>query len=136
MESPVNSGKVFKLQNTCNSCGVIAAFNLDEEEKRVVGTISPKDVSGLVGEEFAVYEHFSKELKILKANESFTLELENSNEYRLYILVPLMDGCAMIGRIDKFISPATYRYTKAGVADLKEDGPYAYVRNYKLMFTE
>ena len=131
--NPTVSGQIFKLQNTCNGCGVLAVFNLDEEEKSVSGTISPADVVGLAGEEFAVYEHFSKELRIMKANETFELQLENADEYKLYVIVPLQGGSGMIGRTDKFISPATYSYTKSGVAELVEEGPYAYVDNYKLV---
>ena len=131
--NPTNSGKIFKLQNTSNGCGIVAAFNLDEEEKTVRGTISPKDVDGLLGEEFAVYEHFSKEMKIVKADECFELQLADANEYKLYVIVPLKNGCGMIGRTDKFISPASYTYTRSGVAELVEDGPYAYIENYKLI---
>ena len=47
---PVNSGKIFKLQNTCNGCGVLAAFHLGGENVPVAGTISPRDVEGLVEE--------------------------------------------------------------------------------------
>lgn len=130
---PVHSGRIFKLQNTCNGCGILAVFNLDEEEKAVTGTISPKDVEGLAGEEFAVYEHFTRELRILKAEENFALQLENSDDYKLYVIVPLNNGCGMIGRTDKFISPATVRYNSAGVAELIEEGPYAYVENRKLV---
>jgi len=132
-ENPMNSGKVFKLQNTCNGCGIMAVFNLDEEEKPVTGRVSPKDIEGLKGEELAVYEHFTKELRILKADEKFTLHLDNSDDYKLYIMVPLKDGCGMIGRTDKFISPATVRYNSRGAAELVEDGPYAYVKDRKLV---
>lgn len=135
-KEPTTSGKIFKLQNTSNGCGVLAVFNLDAEESAVSGTISPKDVVGLSGEEFAVYEHFSKELRIVKAEESFDLQLNNADEYKLYVIVPLKEGSGMIGRTDKFISPATYTYTKSGVAELVEDGPYAYVENYKLVLKE
>ena len=100
------------------------------------GTISPKDIEGLYGEEFAVYEHFSKELKIMKAEECFELQLENINEYKLYVIVPLKDGCGVIGRTDKFISPATYSYNKSHKVEFVEDGPYAYVENYKLILEE
>lgn len=134
--NPLTSGEIFKLQNTSNGCGILAVFNLDDEEKAVKGTISPKDVEGLVGEEFAVYEYFSKEMKVLKANESFELELADANEYKLYVIVPLKNGCGMIGRIDKFISPASYTYTRGGVAELIEEGPYATVEDYKLVIHE
>ena len=135
-KNPTDSGEIFKLQNTCNGCGVMAVFNLDKEEKAVKGTISPKDVEGLAGDEFAVYEHFSKEMKILKADEYFDLQLNDAGEYKLYIIVPLKEGCGMIGRMDKFISPASYTYTKSGVAEFIEDGPFAYVENYQLVLKE
>lgn len=135
-QNPVNSGNVFKLQNTCNGCGIVAAFNLDDEEKKVTGTISPKDVEGIEGEEFAVYEHFSKELRIMRPDERFALQLENSNEYKLYVIVPLKEGFGMIGRTDKFISPATVTYNLAGNAELVEAGPYAYVKDGELFLLE
>ena len=131
--NPTGSGKIFKLQNICNGCGILAVFNLDGEEKAVTGTVSPGEINGLSGEEFAVYEHFTGELQILKAKESFELTLENSNQYKLYVIVPLKDGCGVIGRTDKFISPATFRVNRAGVAELVEDGPCAYVENRKLV---
>ena len=73
-QNPVISGEIFKLQNTCNGCGIMAVFNLDEEERAVCGSISPKDVEGLVGEVFAVYELFSKEMRIMNADERFSLQ--------------------------------------------------------------
>lgn len=132
-ENPTKSGKLFKLQNTCNGCGIIAVYNLDETDKPVVGTISPKDVQGIKGEEFAVYEHFTKELKIMKYEEMFSLQLENSDKYKLYVITPLKEGSGMIGRTDKFISPATFRFNSRGEAELIEVGPYAYVEKRKLI---
>lgn len=132
--NPTVSGGLFKLQNTSNGCGVIAAFNLDEDGRTVAGTVSPKEVDGIAGEEFAVYEHFSKELRIMKTDECFELQLKDHSEYKLYIIVPLKDGCGIIGRTDKFISPATYEYNRSGEWELLEDGPYAYVKEYQIVF--
>lgn len=129
---PVHNGKLFKLQNMCNGSGVMAVFNLDEQENPVSGTISPCEVEGLTGEEFAVYEHFSGTCQIVKKDESFTLTLADSNEFKLYVIVPLKNGCGMIGRTDKFISPATVHYDRKGNAELVEDGTYAYVEDGKL----
>ena len=84
----------------------------------------------------AVYEHFSKDMRVMKADECFTLQLKNSNEYKLYIIVPLKEGFGMIGRTDKFISPATFRYNLAGDAELVEMGPYAYVKDGELVVLE
>ena len=127
---PVRSGSVFKLQNLCNS--ILAAFNLDEQEKPVDGFISPRDVEGLTGEEFAVYEHFSGTCRILKPDECIPLTLADSGDFRLYVIVPLRNGCGMIGRTDKFISPATVRYDNSGRGELVEPGPCAYVENGQL----
>lgn len=131
--NPTSSGKIFKLQNICNDSGVIAAFNLDESGSSVKGTISPADVDGLNGEEFAVYEHFSKDLKILKAGESFNIELKDIDDYKLYIIVPIKDGFAPIGRTDKFISPKTIKCIHGNEVDLIEDGEYAVVVDGKLI---
>lgn len=130
---PIHSGKIFKLQNICNDSGVIAAFNLSEENLPVCGTISPSDVDGICGDEFAVYEHFSGELQILKADESLESTLNNIDDFRLYIIVPIHDGFAAIGRIDKFISPKTIRSVRGTEVDLIEDGKYAVVENGKLI---
>lgn len=131
---PAQAGNVFKVQNVCGDCGVIAAFNLDKDNQAVTGNLSPEDVDGLCGEEFAVYEHFSKQMKILHRGESFELQLKDSDEFKLYILVPLKDGCGMIGRVDKFISSKTVRYNRKGEAELVEAGPYAYVKDRALIF--
>lgn len=133
---PVHSGNIFKLQNKSNGSGILAVFNLDGSDRTVHGNITPNDVEGLEGDEFAVYEHFSKEMKILKADEALQITLHDSNDYRIYIVTPLKDGNALIGRTDKFISPATIKYGPKGTAELVEDGPFAYVQNRVLMFRE
>lgn len=133
---PVSDGKVFKLQNICGDSGVVAVFNLDEKERKVSGVVSPSDIEGIKGDEFAVYEHFSKELKILKRDEGLEIVLDNADEFRLYIVVPLKDGFAPIGRIDKFISPKTVRFVDGNRIYLEEPGTYAYVKDYKLVIED
>ena len=152
---PTSSGKIFKLQNMCNGSGILAAFNLsattDESDSSmpltyaaanpaaitVTGTIRPADVDGLLdanpnADSFAVYEHFSKELQILKPQESFEISLENIHDFRLYVIAPVVDGFAVIGRPDKFISPATGRAVFGHQVQLTEDGEDAIVEEGKL----
>ena len=133
--NPIHSGKIFKLQNLCNGSGVMAVFNLDENEKQVSGAISPKDVDGLKGEIFGVYEYFSKEFRVMKPDEVMEIQLKNSEDYRLYLLIPLKDGAGVIGRTDKFMAPATVRILKDGGFELVEEGPYAYIENFELKFS-
>lgn len=131
-EDPTANGKIFKLMNTASGSGVVAVFNLDAQNRPVVGTVSPSEIEGLEGEEFAVYEHFSGELKILSREQSFEICLENVDEFKLYIISPVIDGFAVIGRTDKFISPATVKAVRGKEVELVEDGRYAYVEDGKL----
>ena len=132
-EDARTSGKIFKLQNVCAGGGVIAAFNLDENENAVCGSISPDDIDGLEGERFAIYEHFSKEMVVLDKNEHFDLKLENADDFKLYVIVPLENGFGVIGRTDKYISPKTVKEVSQNNIKLFEHGEFAYVENEKLI---
>ncbi len=133
---PRINGFIFKIQNIASGSGIIAAFNLDSEEKTVTGSISPSDVYDIVGDEFAVYEHFSRELKIMKRSEKFDLSLTGKDDFRLYVIVPITDGFAPIGLIDKFISPKTIKSVIGENVELEDDGTYAYVKDGKLYIEE
>lgn len=129
---PTQSGKIFKLQNTCNESGVIAVFNLNEQKNAVTGCISPAEIDGLQGEEFAVYEHFSKTMTVMKKNDTLDIELTSPDDYKLYVVAPMKDGFAAIGRTDKFISPKTIKSVRGTELELVEAGEYAFVENGKL----
>lgn len=128
--------KAFKLQNIAGEQGVMAVLNIDDEGQEVFAKISSDDIYGLEAEEYAVYEHFTRELKILKRGESFEVQLSTPDEYRLYIFAPVKDGFAVIGRTDKFISPKTVEYVCDEKVVLKEKGEYAYVKDGNLRFGE
>lgn len=136
VKNPLNSGSALKLQNICNDSGVIAAFNVDDQGNSVHTTISPADVDGIEGDEFAVYEHFSRTLKILKKHEKFDLALNSISDYRLYIVVQIKNNFAVIGRTDKFISPKTVKSVIGKNVLLHEDGEYAVVENGELKFMQ
>ena len=127
IENPEYSGKLFKLQNICGEGGVIAAFNLDAADGAVSGTISASDIDGLGGDRHAVYEYFSGDFFILENGESRELTLASQDEYKLYIIVPLVDGFAPIGLIDKMIAPKTIACRIGEQVKLYEGGRYAYV---------
>ena len=129
-------GKALKLQNTVGEHGIMAVLNIDEKSKPVTATIGGDYIDGFEADEYAVYEHFSKEMKILKKGETFDITLKDENDFRLYIFAPIHDGFAVIGRTDKYISPKTVEYVCDGKIKLVEDGPYAYVENEKLVIKE
>lgn len=133
---PTTSGTPMKIQNICKDTGVIAIFNLDNENKPVVGSFSPSDIVGLEGTDFAVYSYFNKTVRIVKYDEKIPISLENNDSLGLYIIAPYINGFAAIGRVDKYISPATVKSVYNRQIKLYEDGPYAYVEDGTLYIVE
>lgn len=127
--NPETNGKIFKIQNMCATSGVIAAFNLDSGNKPVKGTISPADIEGLDGEEFAVYENFTHKFYTMKKDDTMEVEFADRDDYRLYIFTPIADGFAAIGRTDKYMSPLTVKRIVDRKVELYEKGDYAYYDN-------
>ncbi len=124
---PTASAGIFKLQNICavegtDPSGMVAVFDLDEKERPVHGTLSPSDVPGMIGEQFAVYEHFSGELILLNREERMEITLDGKDDFRLYVISPIKDGFAVIGRGDKFISPKTIEFVNGRSVKLYEAG--------------
>ena len=133
LENPIESKKVFKIQNIANSSGILALFNLNGENGKVKGTVSPEDVEGLCGDEFAIYEYFSKAFCLVKRHEKINVELSSNDDLRLYIIVPLKNGNGFIGEINKFISPKTAKLHGDGSVTVCESGTYAFVENGELV---
>ena len=123
IQDPRKSG-VFKVQNIANGVGILAAFHLNAEKVLVSGTISPDDIWGISGDRFGVYEHFSGEYVVMNRDDTFELTLHDHNDVRLYLIIPLCEGFAEIGFLDKFISPKTVGMTGFG--------RYGVIRNEKL----
>lgn len=135
--SPVTTATPLKIFNTCSDgrYGVVAAYNINEKNKRVHGTISPDDVRGLCGEEFAVYEYNTGKLRFLRRGESFKLSLSDHDDYRLYIISPIdKNGIAMLGRIDKFMAPAAITDVFGTTYSVYEGGKIAFVHRGRKSF--
>ncbi len=134
---PEFSGKPIKIQNITGDVGVIAAFNIDRENSAVSGTVSVSDISELGGhEQYVLYEHFSREVKIIGKDEVTDFTLENNDDFKLYLLIPYENGFAPIGRLDKFISPAAITHISGEKVELYESGEYGYVKDGELKITE
>ena len=135
-DNPTTSGRIFKLQTVCRHGGVLAVFHLDGcGDRPVSGGISPMDIPGLCGDEFALYEHFTKEFDVLKREETRPVQLAHHDDLRLYTIVPLQAGNGVIGRTDKYISTGTVSIKSDGGYVLEEEGPCAVIRNHQLIIT-
>lgn len=130
---PEDSGAPIKIQNTVGGSGVIAVFNIDRNNSPVSGSIKPSDVSGIKkAEQYVLYEHFSREMKIIGADEAEMISLENNDEFRLYLIIPYENGFAPIGRVDKFVSPAAITHISGEEVELYESGEYGYIKDGEL----
>ena len=106
---PRTTGKAYKVWNETDNGFVIAAFNLDKEEKTVEGSISPFELSGANADAYLGYNFFSGEAELLKKGESIDFKLNNYDDYKFYNFVPVKNGFALIGLIGKYITSATYK---------------------------
>ena len=134
--NPFESEAAFKLQNTVGEYGIMAVVNINRENKKVSAKICGELIDGFDADEYAVYEYYSRDLKILKKGESFDVSLNSDEDYKFYIFAPITNGFAAIGRIDKYISPKTIKYVHNETVVLLEDGPFAYVKDGKLVIKE
>ena len=124
------------MQNISNETGYIAAFNLDINNNSVKGVISPSDVSEITGELFVIFEFFSREVFTVKKNEKIEIELKNNDDFRLYIISPVKNGFAVIGKADKYIASKAVKTVINDEIVPIEHGTYIYCKNGKLHTVE
>ena len=126
MTEATTAHKPFKVFNRIGEAGVLAAFNLDAEEKPVSGTVSPADaIEG--AEQYVMYDWYTREAKIVGASDSLPLTLKDYDDFRLYLFVPLgADGKAAFGLTDKYMSPATIESLGQGFYRVKDKGTFSF----------
>jgi hypothetical protein len=111
------------------SSGLIGIWNCADTD-HVDGSWAPSDVHGLRGEQFAVYEYFSRELRIAGRDERLPIHLGRLG-YKLYSVVPLVNGNGVIGLVDKYNAPASVLSSmiskKEIIATVYEGGRFAAV---------
>ena len=126
MSEATTAGKPFKVFNRIGDAGVLAAFNLDAEEKPVSGQFSPADaIEG--AEQYVLYDWYTHEAKIVGARDALLLTLNDYDDFRLYLFVPLgADGKAAFGLADKYMSPATIEALGQGFYRVMDKGTFAF----------
>jgi raffinose synthase len=100
----VQGKKIFKAFSTVGNAGLLDVFNAADADS-VSGNLSPKDVNGLKGNKFLVYEHFSGDYKVLARGQSCNITLPRL-ACKLYYVVPLENGFAPIGLTAKYNAPS------------------------------
>jgi raffinose synthase len=105
---PTRERVLLKVFNVNLEAGVLGVFNARHDaepaaETPVEGTVSPSDVIGLAGSEFAVYAHHARTLARAARESRLPVRL-GSLTAEVFTLVPIDGGVAPIGLADKFNS--------------------------------
>jgi raffinose synthase len=101
----VQSGKILKASSTVNNKGLLGIWNAADTDM-VTGYYKPSDVRDIKGDDFVVYEYFSKKLRRAQRSDSFAVSLGRM-EYQLNYILPVRNGFAALGLTEKYNGPAT-----------------------------
>ncbi len=125
----VDEPKLFKAFSSDGTAGLLGVWNCSDSNE-VEGSFRPSDVHSIGGDTFAVYEYFGKTLEMVDRDHPIRVSLEGYG-YKLYYVVPLVNGNAVIGLVDKYNAPAgviSARFTSKEIrATVYEGGRLAVV---------
>ncbi len=98
---PTRQDVLLKIFNTNEASGVIGVFNAryhEEESERasLSGVVRPRDVEGLVGEQFVAYFHTTGALVCCERDAELPVTLPELG-WEIVTFVPLQDGFAPVG---------------------------------------
>ncbi len=113
---------LFKAYTRVRNTGLLALYNAADADN-VEGSFRPADINGLKGTQFAIYEYFTKVLRVAKSSESFKIALPRLG-YQIEYVVPVKNGFAPFGLTNKYNAPAT-------IMDEKQTGNTAKVTLYE-----
>jgi raffinose synthase len=103
---PTREDVLLKVFNENLDAGVLGVFNARFDASATTtteGTVSPSDIDGLAGSDFAVYAHHAGTLVRLRREERLAVRLPQLTA-EVFTFVPVDDGVAPIGLVDKFNS--------------------------------
>lgn len=101
----VQNAQLFKTYSFAGSTGLLGLFNAADTDV-VRGSFRPADVSGLKGEQFAVFDYFSGQVQVADRNQAIPVRLPRMG-YQLRYVVPIRNGFAAFGLTNKYNAPAT-----------------------------
>jgi raffinose synthase len=128
----VQDAQLLKGYSRVRNTGLLGVWNA-ADAATVNGTIAPKDVNGIAGNEFVIYEHFSKAVKKVTKDEMLHVALPRLG-YKLFYVVPLENDFAPFGLTNKYNAPATILAVEKSANEIEltlyEGGSFnAYAKN-------
>jgi raffinose synthase len=106
---PATDRAPIKIFNQNKTNYVVGAFNTYYDKSKAVtvrGYVSPRDIPGLTGEQFAIYSHQKQSLVLLSKNTEEQVILDDLG-FDIFTIAPVNAGFAPIGLADKYNSGAT-----------------------------
>lgn len=133
-ENPLSSSRPFAIFNRWRGSVALAAFDLNEKDGKAEGSF---DLSQFAfgSESVAVYDFFERKAQILPSGAAVDVSLKDRGDFRLFILSEYRNGAALLGRTDKFLSPAAVTAFRKGGAELYEGGEIGVVSEKSLKFS-
>ena len=128
---PRISKKAYKVWNCTDNGFVAAAFNLDNDEKPVEGSLSPFELEGATADKYVAYNFFNGEAEILSKGEKISFTLNNYDDYKYYNFIPVENGFALIGLTDKYVTSATYEKFGENKYTVLNGGKFAFYSETK-----
>lgn len=118
-----------KAWNMSGKCGIIGVFNTNENEKVISDSFKISDVKYIDGEKFLLYNRKENSISLSGREDIHEFKLE-PYDAALYVAAPFENGIAVLGNLDKYISPACIE-TKISDGDtltviLREGGQFAF----------
>lgn len=96
--------QLLKIFNRNHHGYVVGLFNAryrPDEKGSIAGALSPSDVHGVKGNQFAVYLHNAGSLQLMKQVDRMDITLDDGTA-EVATVMPLKHGAAVIGLLDKF----------------------------------
>ena len=143
----IQGAKPFKAFSFAGDAGLLGIFNAADADS-VTGWYKAEDVHGIKGQSFLLYSSLKKDFKLADRRDSFQITLPRLDCQLIYVL-PIKNGFAPIGLIEKLNAPATILSSsvnrQAAVVQLYEGGLFqayaarkplaVYVNGKKVSFT-
>jgi beta-galactosidase len=79
---------------------ILAIWNMSDAEE-VTGSFSPSDIDGLSGQQWLVYNYFSRQATVRTTNDRLPVKMKRMG-YELFHLYPYNETITPIGLIDKY----------------------------------
>lgn len=105
-ENPLEGSQIYKAFTMKGDKGIVAVFNLSEEQKILHGTVSSRDVNGLSGKEFAVFSHNNGFIGVLEESQETKITLK-PNQSDIITFSPIQSGIALIGCYQFYLPPGS-----------------------------